>query len=263
MPRLGLGVFKAGAGDGTRLAVRHALNAGYRHVDTAAIYGNEAEVGDAIRRWCDDTGHARDEIFVTTKLWRDHHGYDAALRAFDASQRALNLGPVDLYLIHWPVPEHRLETWRALEHIFSQGRCRAIGVSNFMIHHLEPLLADAHIIPHVNQVEIHPFLPQHTLVTWCRDHGIQIAAYSPLTKGRLLNDPQLLAMAAQLERSPAQVLLRWGLEQGHAILPKSSHPTRIAENAQLFDFSLEPDLHTHIQSLARNTRTAWDPTSVP
>jgi diketogulonate reductase-like aldo/keto reductase len=263
MPTVGLGVFKAGAGEGTRGAVSAALDAGYRHVDTAAIYRNEAEVGEAVRAWCQTRGVAREEVFVTTKLWNDDHGYDAARRAFDASLERLGLGYVDQYLIHWPVPELRLESWRALERTYADGRARSIGVSNYMPHHLDELERACEVLPHVNQIELHPFLPQRDAVAWCRDRGVQTVAYSPLTKGRLLDDPRVLEVGARLGVTAAQVLLRWGLEQGHVVLPKSSNPGRIAQNIDVFGFALGEEARAALDALGEEgRRTAWDPTGV-
>lgn len=258
MPRLGLGVFRAGEGAGTRDAVLHALTIGYRHIDTAAVYRNEVEVGEALQR----TSLPRSALFVTTKLWNDDHGYDAARRAFDASLERLGLDYVDLYLIHWPVPEGRRESWRALEAIADSGRARTIGVSNYTERHLTELLGHARIPPAVNQVEVHPFLPQRSLRAFCADHGIAVAAYSPLTKGRRLDDETLVDLAREVGRTPAQVLLRWGLQQGMAVLPKSSHPSRIEQNARLFDFDLSTSLLERLDGLEDGGRTAWDPTDV-
>lgn len=264
VPTLGLGVFRAGEGEGTRRAVRRALEVGYRHIDTAAIYRNEQEVGEAIRVWCEETGNPREAVFVTTKLWKDDMGFAEALEGFQRSQERLGLGVVDLFLLHWPVPEKRLEAWRALEQLFSQGVCRAIGVSNFTIAHLTQLKEHATTLPHVNQVELHPFLPQPELVAWCRTHEIQTAAYSPLTKGRLLQEPSLGQLADRLKKTPAQLLIRWGLEQGHIVLPKSAHHERIAQNAAVYDFALGSEAHALLADLAKQTiRTAWDPTDTP
>ena len=263
MPRIGLGVFRAGSGDGTRTAVRSALDAGYRHIDTAAIYRNEAEVGEAIRRFCAHTGTPRDEIFVTTKLWNDDHGFDEALRAFDRSLSALGLEHIDQYLIHWPVPERRHASWRALEQLHAESRARTIGVSNFTMAHLEELLAHATIPPATNQVELHPWLPQPELVAWCRAHRIQTVAYSPLTKGRYLDHPVLTEVADRHGRTPAQVLIRWSLEQGHVVLPKSASPGRIRENLAVLDWALDEEAGQQLATLADATRTAWDPTDTP
>lgn len=258
MPRFGLGVFRAGAGDETRNAVRAALAAGYRHVDTARIYRNEREVGEAIRA----SGVPREQLFVTTKLWNDDHGYDAALRGFDASLADLGLDHIDLYLIHWPVPEKRLDSWRALERILGEKRARAIGVSNFTERHLDELIARATVRPAVNQFEIHPFLPQHALVAHCRKLGIVTEAYSPFAKGRKLDDPRLVALARELGRTPAQVCVRWSLQMGHVVIPKSSNPERIVENARVFDFELSPAQMQTVAALEDGYRSAWDPTTV-
>ncbi|MEZ4394401.1 MAG: aldo/keto reductase [Polyangiales bacterium] len=263
MPRVGLGVFRAGAGEATRASVGAALRAGYRHVDTAAIYRNEREVGEALRAWCDETGGRRDEVFVTSKLWNDDQGYDEALRAYERSERALGVGPLDLFLLHWPVPERRLDSWRALERLCAEGRCRAIGVSNFTAVHLEELLARSERAPDVNQVELHPFLAQRDLVDACRRRGVQTVAYSPLAKGRFLDDPALARVAQRRGASAAQVMIRWCLDQGHVALPKSSNPERIAANLAAADLVLTPEDHAELASCDRGARTAWDPTAVP
>jgi diketogulonate reductase-like aldo/keto reductase len=259
IPRLGLGVFRTGAGRATRDAVLAALDAGYRHIDTAHIYGNEAEVGEAVRQ----SGVARSEIFVTTKLWNDDHGYDPARRAFDRSLRALGLDTIDLYLVHFPVRGNRPATWRAMESILSEGRARAIGVSNYMEHHLDELLGSATIPPAVNQIELHPFLQQRGVVARCRQAHIAIEAYSPLTKGRRLGDPRLAAVARKVARTPAQVLIRWSLQKDFIVLPKSASKARIVENAQALDFELDDETMRTLDALEDGTRTAWDPTSVP
>jgi methylglyoxal/glyoxal reductase len=262
LPVLGLGVFRAGAGRATENAVTWALEAGYRHVDTARIYGNEAEVGAAVRGWCERHGTDRRDVFVTTKLWNDDHGYDRAIEAFEASVERLGLGHVDLYLLHWPVPKLRAESWRALETLLEEGRCRAIGVSNFTVRHLDELLQSARIAPAVNQVELHPFLQQRALVRYCREHGIAVEAYSPLTKGRRLGDPRLGAVAAELGRSPAQVLIRWSIEKGFVVIPKSTDRARIEANADVFDFEIGAERMGWLDGLDEHLRTAWDPSSV-
>ena len=261
MPRLGLGVFAAGAG--TENAVRWALEAGYRHVDTAAVYRNEAAVGAALRDAERDGVVARSDVFVATKLWNADHGYDAALRAFDASLSRLGLAYVDLYLIHWPVERLRRDSWRALESLLRDGRTRAIGVSNYTTRHLEELMGEATVVPAVNQVELHPFLPQPELVRFCRAYGIAVEAYSPLGKGRVLDDPRLARIAASVGCSPAQVMLRWSLQSGFVAIPKSVDKARIGENARLFDFELDAEQMRALEGLAESRRTAWDPTDVP
>jgi len=259
IPRLGLGVYQARPGEETRRAVLEALRAGYRHVDTARVYGNEADVGRAIR----ESGIPRAEVFVTTKLWNADHGRDAALRAADASLERLGLGPVDLYLVHWPVEGLRRDTWRAMEDIRAAGKARSIGVSNYTVRHLEELLGYARVAPAVNQVEIHPFLPQAELAEWCRDHGVQVEAYAPLVKGHRMGHPILVSIAARHARTPAQVLLRWGLERGFVVLPKSVRPERIRENAALYDFALDAADHRALFALGEGYRTSWDPSGVP
>lgn len=262
MPKVGLGVFRAGAGDATRGAVLAALRAGYRHIDTAAIYRNEAEVGEAVRAWLAETGESRDALFITTKLWNDDQGYDSALRAFDVSQRALDVGVLDLYLLHWPVPDARLDSWRALEKLKAEGNVRSIGVSNFTVKHLQELLKVAKLRPDVNQVELHPFLQQVELCALCREQRIQTVAYSPLTKGRFLTDPNVSQVAARVGATPAQVLIRWSLEQGHVVLPKSVTPARIQENLDAVNVKLSAQDLAELAKCERNTRTAWDPTNV-
>lgn len=258
IPQLGLGVFRSGAGASTINAVQWALDAGWRHIDTAAIYGNEREVGHAIR----ESGVPREEIFVTTKLWNDDQGYQVALAAFERSLAKLGLETVDLYLLHWPVPGRRLDSWRALEELYHAGRVRAIGVSNFTIRHLDQLCARAEVIPAVNQVELHPFLQQPGLVAHCRALGIAVSAYSPLTKGRRLDHPRLREIAAQLGRSPAQILIRWSLEKGFITLPKSASQARILENGATLEWSLEAETIEALDALEENLRTAWDPSDV-
>lgn len=253
MPRVGLGVWQSSGK--TKSAVLDALRCGYRHVDTAAVYGNEAQVGAAIA----EAGVPRSQIFVTSKLWNKDQGYDAALLAFDASLKRLKLDYLDLYLLHWPVPKLRLESWRALERLLSEARVRAIGVSNFLVPHLQELKARAQVLPAVNQLELTPFLQRRETVAWCRQHGITLAAYSPLTRGQRLDHPVVVELAQKLGKSPAQILLRWGLEHGFVVLPKSVTPARIEENAQLFDFALDAAAMKKLDALEENLVTGWDP----
>jgi diketogulonate reductase-like aldo/keto reductase len=255
IPQVGLGVWQSPRGAGTRDAVLAALRFGYRHIDTARIYGNEADVGAAVR----DSGIPRGEIFVTTKLWNDDQGYDSALRAFDASLARLGLDTVDLYLIHWPVAGKRRDSWRALERLFDDKRARAIGVSNFLEPHLNELLADAKHVPAVNQIELTPFLQRRGTRALCAQHGIVVEAYSPLTRGRRLDEPALVEVARRVGRTPAQVLLRWGVQHGHVILPKSTHPARIAENGSLFDFALDAPSMAALDALEEGLTTGWNP----
>ncbi len=259
MPRLGLGVFRSGSGKGTQDAVRWALDEGYRHIDTAHIYHNERDVGIALR----ESGIAREEVYITTKLWNDDQGYDQALRAFERSLEQLDLSYVDLYLMHWPVPERRRDSWRAMETLLADGRCRAIGVSNFMVDHIDSLLEYAEVLPAVNQIELSPYLQQVDVVARCQELNICVEAYSPLTKGRRLDDPRLMAVATDVGRSAAQVLIRWSLQKGYVVIPKSANQKRIRENAQVFDFALNEDQMAILDSLEENLHTAWDPSNPP
>lgn len=253
IPQVGLGVWQSGGH--TKPAVAAALAAGYRHIDTAAVYGNEAPVGAALA----ESGLKREEVFITTKLWNADHGYDKGLRAIEASLRRLKLEYVDLYLIHWPVAELRLDTWRALEQLYADKRARAIGVSNFLVPHLRELQGSAKVLPAVNQIELTPFLQRADTVTLCRELGITLEAYSPLTRGQRLGHPVVTAVAERVGRSPAQVLLRWGLQRGFVILPKSVTPARIAENAALFDFELDAGSMKELDGLEEGLVTGWDP----
>jgi diketogulonate reductase-like aldo/keto reductase len=257
LPQVGLGVWQTPSGRVTRAAVAAAFQAGYRHIDTARIYGNEADVGAAVR----DSGIARADTFVTTKLWNDDQGYDRALKAFDASLERLGLDYVDLYLIHWPVAGKRLESWRALERLYEDKRARAIGVSNFLVPHLEQLLAKAKVVPAVNQIELHPFLQRQDTCALCAREGIVVEAYSPLTRGKKLGHPVLEEVAKKTKRSPAQVLLRWGVQHGFVVLPKSTRAERIQENGRLFDFSLSAEAMKRLDALEEGLATGWDPGS--
>jgi diketogulonate reductase-like aldo/keto reductase len=255
IPQVGLGVWQTAKGGVTQGAVSAALRHGYRHVDTARIYGNEKDVGLAIHA----SKVPREEIFVTTKLWNDDQGYDAALRAFDASLGRLGLDYVDLYLIHWPVAGKRKDSWRALERIFEEKRARAIGVSNFLVPHLQELLKDAKVVPAANQIELHPFLQHRETVKLCQDRGIVVEAYSPLTHGQRMGHPVVVEVAKRVGRSPAQVLLRWGVQHAFVVLPKSAHDARIAENIALFDFTLDEAAMTKLDGLEEGLATGWDP----
>jgi methylglyoxal/glyoxal reductase len=255
IPQVGLGVWQTPAGATAREAVREALRVGYRHVDTARIYGNEADVGAAVR----SGGVPREQVFVTTKLWNEDHGYDRALRAFDASLERLGLEYVDLYLLHWPVAGQRLDSWRALERLFEEKRARSIGVSNFLVPHLKELLDVAQHVPAVNQIELTPFLQRRDTAALCRKHGIVVEAYSPLTHGRRLTHPVLVDVARRTGRTVAQVLLRWSVQHGNVVLPKSTRLARIAENAQLFDFVLDEGAMSELDALDEGLVTGWDP----
>ncbi len=259
IPQLGLGVWQTPRGEVTREAVARALRLGYRHVDTARIYGNERDVGLGLR----DSGVAREQVFVTTKLWNDDQGFDSALRAFDASLARLGLEYVDLYLLHWPVAGQRLDSWRALEQIHAEKRARAIGVSNFMPVHLEELLARAQVVPAVNQIEVHPFLQHRETRAVCAERGIVVEAYSPLTHGRRLGHPVVKSVAGRVGRSPAQVLIRWAIQHGIVVLPKSAREERIKENAAVFDFALDADAMKALDDCEEGLATGWDPRTQP
>lgn len=259
IPQLGLGVFQAKEGDEVERAVAVALEAGYRLIDTAAIYGNEAGVGRAMKA----SGLPRQEIFLTTKLWNAHHAYDDALRAFDESLAKLDCGGyVDLYLIHWPLPMEGkfTEAWRALENVYEQKRARAIGVSNFKPAHLETLLGQATTVPAVNQIELHPMLQQKETVAYCREHGIAVEAYSPLMQAKeALAHPDIAGLAQKYGKTPAQVILRWHVQSGFVVIPKSVTPERIRENIALFDFALSEDDMGAIEGMDRGQRIGADP----
>lgn len=259
MPLLGLGVWQSAPGDETRQAVLAALRVGYRLVDTARAYRNEEDVGAAIR----ESGLPRDEVFVTTKLWNSDHGFDSTLRACDESLRRLGLERLDLYLVHWPVQRLRHETWRAMERLLSDGRTRAIGVSNYTIRHLDELLARASTPPAVNQVELHPFLQQRALLDHCRVHRIHVQAYGPLVRGHRMDHPVLARLAARHGRTPAQILVRWGLQQGISTIPKSVQPDRIRDNADVYGFELDREDLEALEALDEGYRTSWDPTDAP
>ncbi|RAW12278.1 aldo/keto reductase [Paenibacillus taichungensis] len=255
MPWLGFGVFKVKDGEEVVDAVKTAIQAGYRSIDTAKAYNNETGVAQGIR----ESGIAREDLFITTKVWNGDQGYESTLAAFEASMERLELEYLDLYLIHWPVKGKYKDTWRALEKLHKEGRIRAIGVSNFQIHHLEDLMTDATIKPAVNQVELHPLLIQTELREYCSKHQIQIEAWSPLGQGHLLEHPLLLEIAAKYSKSPAQVILRWDLQNGIVTIPKSVTPQRIRDNADLFDFELTTEEIERINQLNENKRFGSDP----
>ncbi len=259
MPILGFGTYQLGSARETQEAVLDALKAGYRLIDTAAMYGNERQVGEALRR----SGIPRQKVFITTKLWNSDHGYDAAIAACEKSLERLGLPYIDLYLIHWPVQDLRAETWKALETMLASGKCRAIGVSNYTIRHLEELLDHSDAVPAVNQVEFSPYLYQRDLLEFCRAHHIQLEAYSPLTKGRRLRDAELIEIAARYSKSPAQILIRWGLQKGLVVVAKSSNENRISENADVFDFTISDEDMDVLDSFHRDLHTSWDPSTVP
>jgi len=260
MPRLGFGVYKIPDGE-TVAAVRAAFEAGYRSIDTATLYGNERGVGEAVR----SSGLAREDVFVTTKLWNTDHGYDSARRAFDSSISELGLDYVDLYLIHWPVPaqDKYVETWKALEKIQADGAARAIGVSNFQIAHLNRLLDEADVAPAVNQVEAHPRMQQGELRNFHEQHGIVTEAWSPLARGgELLETDVVRTVARKHGKTPAQAVLRWHIEMGHVAIPKSVSPQRIAENIDVFDFRLDQQDIAGFATLEKVERVGPEPDEV-
>ncbi len=252
VPQLGFGTYKVPPADTARL-VRTALELGYRHVDTAEMYGNEREVGEAVR----DSGLARDEVFVTSKLDNPHHTPDQARAAFDRTLDDLGLDQVDLFLIHWPLPTvtDYVERWRVLEEAYADGRARAIGVSNFQVAHLQRLLDEADVVPAVNQIEVQPYFVQDELRAFHARHGIVTEAWSPLARGKVLDDPVVARVATRHRRTPAQVVLRWHLQRGDVVIPKASSRARIAENGNLFDFALSDDDLAAISGLDRDERT--------
>ena len=260
MPQLGFGVFQI-PDDEAEQAVATALRVGYRSIDTAAIYRNERGVGRALRA----SGVPREEVFITTKLWNSQHDYDAALAAFDKSMARLGLDVLDLYLIHWPVPAQNkyLEAWRALRRLQEEGRVRAIGVSNFTVEALTRVIEDSGVVPDVNQIELHPRLAQAELRAFHAEHGIATEAWGPLGQGKgLLEDPVLARLAAKHGRTPAQVVLRWHLQLGNIVIPKSVTPSRIAENFQVFDFELDEEDMAEIATMDVGERLGFDPATM-
>lgn len=255
MPWLGLGVFRASEGGEVEQAIQWAIERGYRSIDTATVYENEEGVGEGVRRG----GVPRDELFITTKVWNSDQGYDSTLKAFDASLERLGMEYVDLYLIHWPVAGKFKDTWRALEELYGSGKAKAIGVSNFLAPHLEDLLADAKVVPMVNQVEFHPYLVQPELLAFCDEHDIRVEAWSPIMKGRAAKEPTLTKLAAKYGKSAVQLVLRWDLQHEVVTIPKSVHRDRIAENADIFDFEISNDDMEAIDGLDRGERFGPDP----
>lgn len=255
IPWLGFGVFLMEPGGETELAIKAALEAGYRHIDTAAAYNNEASVGKAIQ----ESSIPREDLFITTKLWNSDQGYDSGLKAFDESMEKLQLEVLDLYLIHWPVVGRYVESWKAMEKLYQDGRVRAIGLSNFQIHHIEDILEMCEVKPTLNQVEFHPRLRQAKLQEFCVQNQIQLQAWAPLMQGKAFNIPELAEIAHNYGKSTAQILIRWDLQHEVVTIPKSITPHRIVENSQVFDFQISEEDMARIDSLNQDKRVGPDP----
>ena len=256
LPVLGYGTYKLENGQQAYDAIRRAIDAGYRSFDTATLYGNEAGVGKAIRT----CGLPRAELFITTKLQNKDQGFDSTLQAFLRSQEELELEYIDCYLIHWPGKDRYVETYRAMEQLYREGKIRAIGVCNFLAHHLKTLMEQTEIVPAIDQIELHPYLQQKDTVDFCKRHRIQVEAWRPLMKGGAgLKEACLARIAAQYRKTAAQVILRWDIQQGIRPLPKSAHPARMQENIDVFDFELTQEEIREIQSLERGERLGPDP----
>jgi len=262
MPWFGLGVFKVEEGPELVHAVKFAIKQGYRSIDTAAIYGNEEGVGQAIHEAMTEYGIKREELFITSKVWNSDLGYESTIAAYETSLSKLGLDYLDLYLVHWPVEDKYLEAWRALETLYKEGRVKAIGVSNFQVHHLEKVISNAEIKPMVNQVEYHPRLTQQEVKTFCDNNGIQFEAWSPLMQGQLFDNPLLGDLANKYGKTVAQIILRWDLQNGVVTIPKSTKEHRIIENANLFDFELTNEDMDQINNLNQNHRVGPDPDNI-
>jgi diketogulonate reductase-like aldo/keto reductase len=259
IPILGLGTWRA-EGKECSQAILWAFEAGYRHIDTAAFYGNEEAVGKAVK----DSGLDREEIFITTKLWNNDHGYDNAINAFNKSLKRLTLDYVDLYLIHWPVSGRRIETWKALEKLTNDGKARAIGVSNFMTSHLEELLPNVEILPAINQIEFNPYQYQKGLHQYCLRKYIQLEAFAPIVRARKFEDPKLLELCKKYGKTPAQILLRWAIQHDIIVIPKSIHKERIIENSLIFDFEISDEDMKKLDGFHEDyTILKWNPKKDP
>lgn len=255
MPYLGLGVYKMEDPEEALVAMTKALELGYRAIDTAALYNNEKEVGEAIRT----SNIPRKEIFVTTKVWNSDQGYDETLRAFETSLKKLGLDYIDLYLTHWPVEEKFVDTYRAIERLYEEKLIRVPGVSNHHAHHLQKIFAKANVQPMVNQVECHPYLQQDELKQFCKEHQIAVTAWAPIGKGRILQDKTLTELASKYGKTPAQIILRWHYQEDTITIPKSITPSRIEENMQIFDFELSTEDMLKIKSINKNERMGQNP----
>lgn len=255
IPILGLGTYQSEKGKETQNAVRYALDLGYRHFDTAAIYGNESDIGIALKESKVDLN----DVFITTKVWNTDQGYDSTLKALDTSLSKLGMDYVDLYLVHWPLPEKRLETWKAMIKIYEMGKARSIGISNYTERHIDELLKDSPIVPVINQFEITPYLYQKKLAEHCLNNRIQIEAYSPFAQGKKVNEPKLVTLAQKYNKTPGQMLVKWSLEHNFIVLPKSVTPSRLKENAEVFDFNITKEDLDYMDTWNEDFRVAWNP----
>lgn len=255
MPYFGLGTWQSNEGPEVKNAVSYALDAGYRLIDTATLYQNEKSIGEAIK----ENGIAREELFITTKVWNDDQGFEKTLKAYDHSLELLGIETIDLYLIHWPVTGKYIETWKALEKIYKEGRVRAIGISNFLPIHLAKLLPEAEIMPAVNQMEFHPYLIQQELIDLCAANNITYQAWSPIMQGMVFDIPLLKQIGKKYRKNAAQVVLRWDLQRGVPTIPKSTNQARIISNAEIFDFELTDEEVAQINALDKNHRLGYDP----
>jgi diketogulonate reductase-like aldo/keto reductase len=261
MPAIGFGTWQIDDQNEAKDSVIEALKVGYRLIDTAKIYGNEQGVGQGIK----ESGVARADIFVTTKLWNSDQGYESGLKAFEKSLQRLGLEYLDLYLIHWPATDKRAESWKALQEIHAQGLSKAIGVSNYTVRHLKELLANSDVVPAINQIEFHPFIyeQQKEVLEFCKQKGIVVEAYSPLARAKEINNTTLHAIAERHGKTIAQVMLRWAIQHGTVPIPKSTNQARIKENFKVFNFKLADEEMETINKLSSNNRTTWDPTNIP
>lgn len=257
MPQLGLGVYKMTDPGQTVEAITYAIETGYRAIDTAAIYENERETGEAVRH----SGVPREELFITSKVWNTDQGYDGTLRAFETSLKKLGLDYLDLYLTHWPVSEKYVDTYKAIERLYDEKLIRTTGVSNHHAQHLEKILVKANVAPMVNQIELHPYLTQEPLRAFCEENGIAVTSWSPLARGKLLAEPTLLTIGEQYGKTPAQVIIRWHLQNNLIVIPKSVTPERISENNEVADFELSSEEMASINALNRDERTGTNPDS--
>ena len=255
IPQFGLGVFRIHDGTNVVDAVSHALKHGYRSIDTASLYGNETGVGRAIH----SSGLSRDDVFITTKVWNTQQGFKSTMHAFEESLKRMALEYIDLYLVHWPIKKHVLETWRALETLYKEGRVRAIGVSNFYAHHLEMLFQHCSVMPMVNQVELHPLLQLHELQAYCNEKNILLEAWAPIMRGKVRRIVLLQKLGKKYNKSPIQIALRWAIQRGIIVIPKSENPDRIVSNADIYDFSLSEEEMSAIHALDRGKRIGPHP----